>query len=396
MHSQPPSPSGPAEGRITVKASTGVQGNGALNFGKLVWVDGPRLYLQVDSELRMGDALMLRVDLSPAPGTALLEGEVMRALPAAAGEAQAYLVRLRSVSPADAGPWQRFLQAKQSGGTLSNLSDVRDSGQALQPSYGSRGGIGGSTQPPPPFSGRASTFSAAGTHSSANPAGTGRSAMRDALKAAMNRPSEAPAPLSGAPHGGVAPASLPPLSAAAAVAASGSGAGSPSTSGRPHSASADWARTYAPAPPTPPPAVVTPQALPPRRPLPTGLSVPPPAHPSPMVEDPTWLATNIAGRFYVEVKWSSADTFSHDVHTQLMANVLTLVSDGRALPAAPPVHLVLRHGTLAVQCAATPMRVQPLAVTYRLELDPSHLAELRRSARPTSTMSDFHSKGPGR
>ncbi len=89
MNSQPPSPSGPAEGRIHVKASTGVQGNGALNFGKLIWVDGPKLYLQVDSELRMGDALMLRVDLSPAPGTALLEAEVMRALPAAAGAAQA-------------------------------------------------------------------------------------------------------------------------------------------------------------------------------------------------------------------------------------------------------------------------------------------------------------------
>lgn len=392
MHSQPPSPSGPAEGRITVKASTGVQGNGALNFGKLVWVDGPRLYLQVDSELRMGDALMLRVDLSPAPGTALLEGEVMRALPAAAGEAQAYLVRLRSVSPADAGPWKRFLQAKQSGGTLSNLSDVHDSGQALQPSYGSRGGIGSTTQPPSPFSGRASTFSSAGTHSSTGPAGTGRSAMRDALKAAMNRPSEAPAPLSGLPPNAVGPASLPPLSAAAASTASST----PSTSGRSHSASADWARTNAPPPPTPPPAVVTPPTLPPRRPVPTGMPVAPPSHPAPIGEDPTWLATNIAGRFYVEVKWLSADTFSHDVHTQLLANVLTLVSDGRALPAVPPVHLVLRHGALAVQCGASPTRVQPLAVTYKLELDASHLAELRRSARPTSTMSDFHPKGPSR
>lgn len=341
MNSQPP---GPHEGRISVRASAGVQGESSMDFGTLVWVEGTQMLVRVDSELNVGESVAVRVDLSPAPGTALLEAQVVRKLLSAAGEGRAYLIRQRRVAAPDEVRWQAFLLAKQSGGTLSDFSDVHDSGTALQPSYGPRSGISSAARP-------ASAFTGAHGLNAAGDIQTGRAAMRDALRAAIVRPAR---PLTAAdPTPGAIPAS--------------------------GSARAAWASEHAPPVPTPS-RLATPSPRP-MEPKPTDLpkegSLRLPETPA----EPAWLASNVGGVNYLEVKWTTPEGFNVGASGMLATGVLSLVSDGRSLPKFPPIHMLLRHQTLALQCPATPVTVHPTSVTYSLQLSPSQLSELRRAAR---------------
>ena len=170
-----------------------MQGGGSLNFGKLVWLEGARLHVQVDCSLKPMDPVVLKVDLQPVPGNAMLHGTVMRALPTAQGEPTAYLVRLDSVASDDQVRWHQFLKVKRSGGTLSDLSDVHDGSGAMKATYSSvaererRAALermGGGVKHPSGVGGGATPSSAATWSSSSLSEGGGRAAMRDALKAA--------------------------------------------------------------------------------------------------------------------------------------------------------------------------------------------------------------------
>lgn len=339
MNSRAPAP---PEDRISVRASAGVQGELSINFGTLVWVQGAQLLVRVDSELAVGEAVSVRVDLSPAPGTALLEAQVLRKLASAAGEGSAYLLRQRRVSATDEVRWQAFLVVKQNGGTLSDFSGVRDSSAVLQPSYGPGGGFGSVSRP-------ASAFSGAHVLDGTSQIQTGRAAMRDALRAAVARPAR--------PSAGAAPSP-------GALPAAGS-------------ARAAWATEHAPPVPTPS-RLTSPRPLEPKPSDPASEgSLRLPETPA----EPTWLASNVGGVSYIEVKWTDAKAFSAASTQLINSGVLSLVSEGRALPKFPPVHMLLRHQTLALQCPATPVTVHPTSVTYSLQLGPSHLAELRAANR---------------
>ncbi len=370
--------------RVVMRASVAVQGNGVLNFGKLMWIEGTMMYVEVDSALRTGDRATLRVDLSPAPGTVLMDGEVARPISSAPGQPNAYLVKLLSVSAADSNRWAQFLLAKTGGKAVSDRLIVEDS---PAPSTGSQGSMGSASAGRGLFGSVPGARSVSSLPSAGSSAAAGaRAVMRDALKSAMTRSPDEPPP-------------RPPVGASPQMPAPGPADGAPSRStpaakSSSGSASAEWARTYAPPKPTPPPEVVAPRPAP-RAPQPTGLSQAPSAA-GPVGGDPIWMASNVAGRCYVEIKWRSEDTFHSDVHMQLTSNVITLLGDGRPLPTTPPIHFVLRYGTLAVQTAATPIRILPLAVTYRLELDASHLAELRRHAPTPSTSSRANPRTPTR
>ncbi len=331
MPTVPPTLSTPGAERLNVRASTGVQSKEGMSFGRLVWIEGTRLYVQVDASLLPLELVALRADLSPTPGTALLEGEVMRVLPGTPNEPQGYLIRLKKVNESDEPRWQQFLRVKRTGGTLRELSDVRDSTGALSSTYSGiaererkaaadriRGGAGTSTW------------------SSSQPTeqGGGRAAMRDALRAAMK--GEA-APNSQAADGGTASAVVSPT------------------------------RSVAP----PGGSVVQPT-----RSLAPGVAT--------AAEDPNWILSAIAGRSYLQVTWRGAEAFGHDANTQLVSGILTLASDGRALPSTPPIHMVLRYESLVLQCGATAIRSLPLSATYRLDLSAAQIADIRRMAKPPS------------
>lgn len=323
-YSSNPSASGGALGgeHLSLKASVGVQSGAGMNFGTLVWLAGVRMHLRVDSDLQPTERISLRVDLSPAAGTALLDATVTRVLPTAAGETSAYLLRLNDVASVDRPAWERFLRMKQTGGTLSDLSDVRSGGQVLATGYHSSSGVTRSNS----VSGLPGTQSSA---SGVDGSGASRLAMRDALRSAIqrtsNNPTAAPAPRPPGP-----PVGLPVPTPTAAVALPGK---------------------------PPPEATVS------------------------------WVASNLGGRHYLEVRWLDAGAFQDDVQRQLLANVLTLTSDGRTLPVTPPIFMVLRFEGMVTQTNATPARQSPVEVTYQLALDDSQRATLRSAARSPSTVS---------
>lgn len=412
MTNPPPSSPGPAAERITVRASTGVQGGGSLNFGKLVWLEGARLHVQVDCSLKPMDPVVLKVDLQPVPGNAMLHGTVMRALPTAQGEPTAYLVRLDSVASDDQVRWHQFLKVKRSGGTLSDLSDVHDGSGAMKATYSSvaererRAALermGGGVKHPSGVGGGATPSSAATWSSSSLSEGGGRAAMRDALKAALTRGSEAPRPAAASP----APSpNVPPAPPAAPATRYVSHANPESMGGNPRSTASTWSQASArPGTPIPTGIPSTSAHVPaPQGPAPLRSggfggppAPPPPASPGTVVtDDPTWVASNLGGTTYVKVDWRTPEAFSFDVHTQLSAGVLTLNSDGRPLPQTGAIYFVLNHQGILVQAKGTVSEHRGFSATYRVELDASHIAELRRGARTTSTVSGVGSVDPGR
>lgn len=311
--------------RINLRVSTGVQGAGGMNFGTLMWIAGNRMHLKVDSDLQPLEKVSLRVDLSPAAGTALLAAVVVRVLPVAPGETGTFLLRLDDVASVDRPGWERFLRLKLTGGTLSDLSDVRSSGATLATGYATSSGAQRNA-------GLAGVGGAAATLSGAHGlgSGAGRLAMREALRSAIQRTAS-----------GSGPAPTPPVPAATA-----------------------------PARPLPLP---TPRAAPP------GVAPPP--------ETLVWVASNLGGRQYLEVRWLDAGAFTADVHGQLVANVLTLTSDGRTLPTTPPIFMVLRFDGLVLQTNAAPVKQGPASVTYQLGFDDGQRATLRSAARSPSTVS---------
>ncbi|MSQ03030.1 MAG: hypothetical protein EXR71_14270 [Myxococcales bacterium] len=353
MPTLPPSHSTPGPERLTVRVSTGVQSQEGLSFGKLVWIEGSRLYVQVDATLRPLDLVTMRAALSPTPGTALLEGEVMRALPGAPNEPQGYLIRLKKVNEGDADRWQQFLRAKQAGGTLRELSDVRDyTGlpKSTVSGVGERDRLGAFGRT---LGGAATTW----TSDRPTEQGSGRAAMRDALRAAMKGD---PQPNTAAADGAVP--------AVRSVSWDSHGGGTPQ------------ARSFGPS---------APSGSPPGRVAPGGVSdARPPREISPGIaverEDPGWLHSDIGGRSYLQVTWKGAAAFAHDANTQLVSGVLTLTSDGRPLPATPAIHVLLRYEALVIQCAGTAIRSLPLTATYRLDLSAPQVADIRRMAKPPS------------
>lgn len=120
--------------RYPVSAAASAKVDGLLIFGTLKAVQGERLQVELGADLEVGAALELRIELTPAPGTALLTGVVTRALLVAPGETQRYLIRVTDVAVGDQERCADFLTAVRNGGgtlsTFSGVSDVRDGGRA--------------------------------------------------------------------------------------------------------------------------------------------------------------------------------------------------------------------------------------------------------------------------
>ena len=340
-----------ASDRVRVRANAAIRTPQTLHFGKLVWVEGTRLLIQLEHPLTANDPVDLRVDLSPLPGTALARGTVVRELARVEGELPKYLVRLVEVALDDRQRWLAWLEEKRSGGTLSHVSDLTAREGPLQSGYAKVAEIERAaaldrmkarTNPSSSPSSSASWIT-----SDVREAASGRAAMRDALKSAIRKTAE-----NEPPGRVVATSHLPP---------------------RPLPSQAAVDRTTSVAPVQRPIVGYPP-------PIPAPIVVPALVRPA----DPTWNATSVKGNTYVEVKWSSAEAFSYDVHSQLLALTLTLQSAAHPFPQTPPIHMFLRHDPVMIQCEATMLSAHPDHASYNLALSPVHIAELRRFSRPLS------------
>ncbi len=120
--------------RYPISAAASVHVGGLLVFGSLRAVQGERLQIELATELAVGTVLELRIDLTPAPGSAHLTGIVTRALLVADGETERYLIRVTDVAVGDQERCADWLTAVRNGGgtlsTFSGVSDVRAGGRS--------------------------------------------------------------------------------------------------------------------------------------------------------------------------------------------------------------------------------------------------------------------------
>ncbi|MBM4393368.1 MAG: hypothetical protein FJ090_19780, partial [Deltaproteobacteria bacterium] len=105
------------------------------------------------------------------------------------------------------------------------------------------------------------------------------------------------------------------------------------------------------------------------------------------LDDPNWTLSEFRGNSYLDVCWNSVDAFALDAYGQMLACTLTLRTSDRPLPFQAPILMVLRHGTMVVQCEATVLEHGPDHAIYRLKLDPGQISEIRRSAETSSVIS---------
>jgi hypothetical protein len=321
--------------RIRVRANVAVRSDQRLQFGRVLWVEPERILLQLEQPLEPNELAEMRVDLSPLPGTALAKGIVLRELPRADAEVPRYLLRLTGVAPDDRLRWQAWLEEKRVGGTLSHVSEIGNSQNPLQSGYtpiaeaeraAALNRMRGKSSSSHPSSHGSNSWLTSDVQESVS----GRAAMRDALKSAIRRTTETEPP--------------------GRVVASR--------------------------------AVAEGTALPPARPGPTPRAGVPLVQPR--ASDPTWTSSELKGNTYVEIRWISAEVFSYDVHSQLVALTLSLPASSQPFPTKPPIHVFLRHDPVMIQCTAMPVAQAPDHASYRLDLSASHLAELRRFARALS------------
>ncbi len=110
--------------RVACSAAVAVGARGTMAFGTIRGVAGDRVVVEVAADLAAGEAVELKIDLSPAPGTALARGTVLRSLLVADGEAARYSVRVDSVADADVARCADWLEAIRLGGTMSTFSGI--------------------------------------------------------------------------------------------------------------------------------------------------------------------------------------------------------------------------------------------------------------------------------
>ncbi len=393
--------------RLVVRSTVTVRSQSGMGAGSLLWIQGARVLVEVDHELFEGSQIDVKVDLSPVPGTALLTARVARSAPAATREMARYLLELIEVAKDDRQRWGTWLAAKVSGGTLSNLSDVKERGAGLDGGYVQQaererraaverlsrgtGSVSGGSGPRSTPSGSPPTPSVASgggtaprsgsdswTNSDIREVGSGRAAMREALKAAIKRTfDDTPVPefegLRTTPTGTTFShrVTIPP-------------------SQKPLMEGMRPARRDS-LPPEPMPARAVPNAtLPPIRtpvlqtakPVATRLQ---PATPTDaQLDDRRWTLSEFRGNSYLDVVWHSDDAFAFDAFGQVLACALTLYTREKPLPSRPPIFMVLRHATMVVQCEAAVLEHATDRATYRLQLNAGQIAEIRRCAKPGS------------
>ncbi len=112
--------------RVRVSGAASMQAGGTVAFGRIVAVSGLRIQVEADIALQKGDAVDVRFELSPVPGTALVSGTVSRRLLIAQGELPRYIVDVENVADADRERCGTWLEAARIGGTLSTFSGVSD------------------------------------------------------------------------------------------------------------------------------------------------------------------------------------------------------------------------------------------------------------------------------
>lgn len=112
--------------RVACSAAVAVGARGNMAFGTVRGVAGDRLVVEVDCDLAPEEVVELKIDLTPAPGTALVHGTVIRPLLVADGEAARYVVRADRVASDDVARCADWLEAIRLGGTMSTFSGVED------------------------------------------------------------------------------------------------------------------------------------------------------------------------------------------------------------------------------------------------------------------------------
>jgi hypothetical protein len=314
-------------------------------------VAGDELYVRVYSVLTIDEAVSLRVDLSPVPGTALLNTTVRRVIADDRGAREGYVLRVREVSAVDAAGWERLLRYRSGETKLADIASP--SGSFSQPGAKASGSLNGS---------------AAGGDLA--DAARRRLGMRDALKAAPDNANRR-----AAEEGSVKKRTREQE----LIARPSPGASMPTA---PATVPAPAAPHLRPVAPPPARAAAPPPAAPPRAAAPP--EPPPRRAPAPTLGGGTaelrWSCMTAGGRTYLEVVWLHEAAFATAVRTQLAANVLSLPIEGGDPPRVPPITLVLRFGTTVLQTTATPVHLEPHRVSYRLSLDGAQFAELRRVA----------------
>ena len=412
----PPSSVPGASERVDVRVSAAVRSDSGVSFGTLRWVAGEQVLIEVDTDLAAGDAVEIRVDLSPTPGTALARCTNIRQLATTQGETCRYVLRIGDMPAEDRGRWLSWLRTIRRGGTLSDFgmlstgSDPIAGGQAQASAAEVRAALGGmdsrrSGQVPHSNTSVSSTRSDPyGNRSDVKEAGAGRAAMREALRKALSgqvpatpttrtlggpmastpaavevrAPVEAPT-ASPAPYPGIAPNRPSPMSTPPRT-------GGPAVSTTPPASA--WRTPAVAAPVAAPVAAVTA--------TPTPSAAPALTPSAPLTTDPSYSMSTAAGATYLEVKWASADQFGYDVHSQLTRGVLHLQAAAGPTPANGDVMLLLRHAALFLQCRACVVESSPLGITMRVSLTPGDVETVRHAARPTSTISTIRSTPPKR
>lgn len=113
--------------RFSSSNAASVQSGSEVVFGVLRAVSGDRVELEADLEVEVGAPVAVRLALTPAPGTALLQAVVTRRLLVVPGESRRFLARVTEVADEDRDRCAAWLDAARAGGgTLSTFSGVSD------------------------------------------------------------------------------------------------------------------------------------------------------------------------------------------------------------------------------------------------------------------------------
>jgi hypothetical protein len=96
--------------------------------------------------------------------------------------------------------------------------------------------------------------------------------------------------------------------------------------------------------------------------------------------DPTYATTQTRVAQWLEVRWHTRKAFGQACRHQLCNQLLVLARDGEPLPDHEPLRIMLRHGTVQVESAATVKAHGAFGATYKLQLDTLQLEQLNQWA----------------
>jgi hypothetical protein len=331
---------GVEDDRVEVSTAVAVRGDVGFFFGTLKWIEARRLLVEVDAELDPGDEIDVRITLAPTTGTSLLNAIVTRPLVTAKDEIARYLLEIVRIAPDQRALLDDWKLNVKNRGTFSRFDTVVSSQRSNPPVASqsnaevrmalermARRGTPSAGPATDPFGVRSDLVTGATR-------GAGRGAMRDALHGAIARGAAGrPAAGSQPPPHSVPPRSVPPISSDGPGRVVASGGTNP------------------------------------------GFWIPSPQP----VRDPSIATTQTRTAHWMQVTWHAPAAFERDARLQLCNYILVLQAGGaEPLPSQEPLRVMLHHGDLQLECAATIKAHGPQSATYRLMLDPLQIERLRQ------------------